>query len=151
MPDTEQKQNLEQIKHDVNRTITHNIDWFTPPDEKNLVGALLIWAIAEPLLLEFFKAIASEGGKQFFSSAFQHFQKHGAAAPAPREKPSAEELEAAAAQAGSAARGMTVEEFQKKMDTITAALKDRLQTLMPEETAAGIANEYRATLVTNLI
>lgn len=45
---------------------------------------------------------------------------------------------------------MTAEDFQKKMDTITAALKERLQTLMPEDVAAGIACDYRATLVTNL-
>jgi len=146
----EKMEKLEQIKHDVNRTITHNIDWFTPEDEKNLVGSLLISAIAEPLLLEFLKAIASEAGKLLFTTVVQYIKNRGSGASAPLDRPSSEELAAAAARAGSAARGMTAEDFQKKMDTITAALKERLQTLMPEDVAAGIAGDYRATLVTNL-
>ena len=70
----EKMEKLEQIKHDVNRTITHNIDWFTPEDEKNLVGSLLISAIAEPLLLEFLKAIASEAGKLLFTTVVQYIK-----------------------------------------------------------------------------
>lgn len=141
---------LEQMKRDADRTITHNVDWFTPEDEKNLVGTLLITMIAEPMLVEFLKAIASEGGKQLFASVVHYIQGHGAHAPAPAERPGPGELEAAAAAAYRASQGMNAEELGRKMDTITAALKERLQALMPEEVAAGIASDYRTTVMTNL-